>query len=65
MVLVQGGIPPCRLAGTTEVSNDVGCLAMGAERISVGRVTGTNALLAAGTPDRAPQGRNLVPPSRH
>lgn len=41
-----------------EVSNGAGCPAMGAERLSLGRVTGTIALLAMGTPGRAPQGRN-------
>ena len=40
-----------------EVSNGVGCPAMGAERLSVGRVTGTIALLAVSTPIRAPQDR--------
>ena len=52
-------------SASEEVSNGVGCPALGAERISVGRVTGTIALLAVGTPFRAPQGRGDLPPTRH
>ena len=48
-----------------EVSNGVGCPAAGATRPSVGRVTGTIALLAVSTPNRAPQGRGVLPPARH
>lgn len=48
-----------------EVSNGVGCPAVGAERLSVGRVTGTIALLAVSTPNREPQGRGVLPPARH
>ena len=47
------------------VSNGDGCPAVGAERLSVGRVTGTIALLAVSTPNRAPQGRGVLPPARH
>ncbi len=43
-----------------EVSNGVGCPAMGAERRSAGRVTGTIALLAVSTPNRAPQDRDVL-----
>ena len=43
-----------------EVSNGVGCPAIGAERLSVGRVTGTIALVAVSTPIRTPQGRCLL-----
>jgi hypothetical protein len=48
-----------------EVSNGVGCPAVGAERLSVGRVTGTIALLAVSTPRRTPQGCGVLPPVRH
>lgn len=48
-----------------EVSNCVGCPAMGAKRHSVGRVTGTIALLAGSTFHRRPQGRGALPPARH
>ena len=66
MVLVQGGTPPCTLtdiaARQVRSSRDVGCPATGAERLSVGRVTCTIALLAVSTPDRALQGRGVLPP---
>lgn len=49
---------------TREVSSGVGCPAMGAERLAMGRVTGTTALVAAtihaGTPSTA-----LMPDTGH
>ena len=69
VVLVQGGISALHADWhynvSKEVSNGVGCPAMGAERLSVGRVTGTIALLEVTTLCRAPQGRCVLPPMRH
>lgn len=60
VVLVQGGISALHAGwhyrASKEVSNGVGCPANGAERLPVGRVTGTISLLAVSTPIRAPQG---------
>ena len=69
VVPVQGGNPPCTLTGTTarqETSAMVLVTLPQAQSAFLwAGLTGTIALLAVGTPIRAPQGCGVLPPARH